>query len=186
MGWPKGKPRGPRNSSKSSKSMGPQEPKLLNIEPQDSLRVTQVAQPHEKHPELQSGPAIFGYKILVNRTPEPYVEFMYNGKPFKVETELLLPTEIAYHGMKRTLVRWNPVAGTYMCKLGIKGETDCSPLTEGDITPLELLERTNHKERDPSTGQALRLVYESAPANREKSGRLPVSVGPDLSFGIKG
>jgi hypothetical protein len=141
---------------------------------------------YEKHPELQSGPVIFGYKILVNRTSDPYVEFQYNGKPFKVETELLLPTEIAYHGMKRTLIKWNPVNNTYVCKLGIKGETDCSQLSDEEAHPLELFERMNHQERDPVTGQPLRLVYESAPGNREKVGRLPVSSGPDLSFGIKG
>ena len=178
MGWPKGKPRGPR---KPKTSEAPQDAKLLNAEPKDVPQVTN----YEKHPELQSGPPMFGYKLLINRTPEP-VEFMYNGKCFQVETELLLPTAIAYHGMKRSLVKWNPVMGTYVCKLGIKGETDCSPLTIEEANPIELIERTNPTEYEPGTGKALKLVYESAPANKERPGRLAVSSGVDLSFGIKG
>ena len=179
MGWPKGKPRGPK---KPKVEAVPETPKVAQVTNYEAEPV--VATPL-KHPELQSGPAIFGYRVLVNRTSET-VEFMYNGKPFKVETELLLPTEIAYHGMRRTLVKWNPATNTYTCKLGIRGETDCSPISQEEANPLELLERTNLKEHDPVTGQPLRMVYESAPGNREKVGRLAVSGGPELSFGIKG
>ena len=152
MAWPKGKKRGPKK---------PQAPK--------------PAPPTPKPAAFGSTP-IVGYKILVNRLSTPF-QFIYGGTAYTIEVDLLCPTAVAHHGMRRSLIKFNPVTGQHVYALGLRGETDCTPLPKELEDSKELIDRTDMpQEIDPATGQPLHQEYATIPGGLEK--RSTVSAAP--------
>lgn len=85
------------------------------------------------------------YKIvkLVSRTGKD-MEFQFDGIVHKVSAEkgLLVPEDCALHGIRRSLVKFDPITGVSVFGLGIEGQPNSEPLTQEDLSPrMEAIER---------------------------------------------